>query len=55
MTNKSLSLLIFLSIACAFIGAMVIDEALADLMYSISGFGYIVFGSWGAYRLSKTE
>jgi len=55
MTNKSISYAIFASISLAFIGAMLIDESLADLFYSLSGFGYIVFGTWGAIRLYKSE
>ena len=55
MTNKTIAYFIFASIASAFIASMLIDEALADLLYSIAGLGFIVFGTWGAVRLYKSE
>lgn len=53
MKNKTIGYFILASIACSFIATMLIDESLADLLYSITGFGFIVFGAFGAYRLIK--
>jgi len=55
MNNKTISTILFTSLALSAI-AVIIEVELpntADTLYLLSGLGYVVFGTWGAFRLRK--
>lgn len=58
MTNKTLAIGIFislgLSIFTAFLGSSM-TYGLQDGLYTIAGFGLLLFGIWGGVRLYKTN
>ena len=55
MKNKTLAYALFTSIGLALVGGIVDNPDTADLMFSISGIGFMVFGIWSGVRLYKLE
>jgi putative Ca2+/H+ antiporter (TMEM165/GDT1 family) len=54
MKNKTIGNLILTSIGLAvFTGMFVTDFETSETMYMIAGFGFMIFGTWGAIRLRK--
>lgn len=52
MKNQTLATLMVLPISIAFFSGMFgIDN---DGLYTLMGFGVVIFGTWGAVRLYKT-
>jgi len=54
MENKTLSTWIFISLGLAVFAALIEDGyGSSDVLYTIAGLGFFVFGAWAAVRLRK--
>ena len=59
MKNKTLGNLVIISISLAILAQLMSGYStmadFSDLLFSIAGLGLLVFGIWGAIRLTKLD
>ena len=53
----TLGVLVLIAIGAAFLAALVetTDYPLAELLYTLSGFGMLIFGTWAGIRLINLD